>query len=278
MARQPRKPVPQSTTAAGSGAPTTLRADECTDTTVGADVVTAGQSQAAEISPMSIEFGDDLERDPIAPEDSWPRKDTDSSLLDAGGDGSRSSGDSPEPAQLPLSGRVEVLLMTSEKPLTAGRIADLLELTDGPSSVRLVELAIDGLNATYASTDRAFRIERIAGGFRMMTLPAYGTVVRRIREANSTGKLSQAALETLAIVAYRQPITRSDVEAIRGVACGEVLRTLLERRLIRISGRAEEIGRPMLYGTTREFLEAFGLSGLADLPQQSELKGMDVGG
>ncbi len=177
-------------------------------------------------------------------------------------------------SSLPLACRVEVILITSDKPLSAGRIADLLGLETGPAALREIDEVIASLNDQYAASGRAFRIERVAGGYRMMTLPAYGAVMRRAREVGASGKLSQAALETLAIVAYRQPITRADVETIRGVACGEVLRTLLDRRLIRIAGRAEEVGRPMLYGTTREFLEAFGLASLSDLPQASDLKGV----
>src|SRR5690606_7991210 len=90
--------------------------------------------------------------------------------------------------------------------------------------------------------------------------------------SRSTGRLSRAAIETLAIIAYRQPITRAELEAIRGVACGEVLRSLLERRMIQIAGRAEEVGRPMLYGTTRQFLDTFGLASLKDLPASGELR------
>jgi segregation and condensation protein B len=93
-----------------------------------------------------------------------------------------------------------------------------------------------------------------------------------LRGEKQQTRLTQPAIETLAIVAYRQPIQRSEIEAIRGVACGEVLRGLLERRLVRIVGRAEELGRPMLYGTTSEFLKVFGLSSLSDLPQSKELR------
>jgi segregation and condensation protein B len=103
-------------------------------------------------------------------------------------------------------------------------------------------------------------------------LPAFAPVVARLRGEKQQTRLTQPAIETLAIVAYRQPIQRSEIEAIRGVACGEVLRGLLERRLVRIVGRAEELGRPMLYGTTSEFLKVFGLSSLSDLPQSKELR------
>jgi len=99
-----------------------------------------------------------------------------------------------------------------------------------------------------------------------MTRPEHAPVLAAIRQQQLHGKLSRAAVETLAIIAYKQPITRADLESIRGVACGEVLRSLMERRLVTIDGRAEEPGRPMLYGTTREFLDQFGLASLKDLP------------
>jgi segregation and condensation protein B len=105
-----------------------------------------------------------------------------------------------------------------------------------------------------------------------MTISALGPVVARLRGERAQARLTQAALETLAVVAYRQPILRADIEAIRGVACGEVLRSLMERRMVRIVGRSEEIGRPMLYGTTSEFLRTFGIASISDLPQAKDLK------
>ena len=134
-----------------------------------------------------------------------------------------------------------------------------------------VREAIDQLNDEYERTKRAFRIIQVAGVRQVMTLPEYGELLKRLRGDRQMARLTPAALETLAIVAYRQPILRADLEAIRGVACGEVLRGLLDRRLIRIVGRAEELGRPMLYGTTKEFLEVFGLASLKDLPQAKDL-------
>lgn len=175
-------------------------------------------------------------------------------------------------AVLDLSRRVEALLMTSDKPLAASRLAEALDLGDEATAEKRIDKAVADLNEVYDSTGRAFRVERIAGGYRVMTRPEFGPTVTTLAKARQSSKLSQSALETLAIVAYRQPITRADVEAIRGVACGEVLRSLLERRLVKIVGRAEEIGRPMLYGTTREFLESFGLASLKDLPSAKELK------
>jgi segregation and condensation protein B len=166
----------------------------------------------------------------------------------------------------PLALRVEAALLTSDRPLSEERLAEVLEL-GGEKPGRQVEGAIAELNAAYERTGRSFRIERLAGGWRMLTLPAFGPIVSRLQRDRQQSRLSPAALETLAIIAYRQPVLRTDIETIRGVACGEVLRGLMERRLVKIVGRAEELGRPMLYGTTREFLSVFGLAGLDDLPQ-----------
>lgn len=174
----------------------------------------------------------------------------------------------------PLTQRIEALLMAADRPLSDGKIADLLglEAGGGESPARAIREAIDQLNRDYAATHRAIRIESLAGGRQVLTLPAFAPVVAALRGQKQQTRLTQPALETLAIVAYRQPIQRAEIESIRGVACGEVLRSLLERRLVRIVGRAEELGRPMLYGTTAEFLKVFGLGSLADLPQSKELR------
>lgn len=172
-----------------------------------------------------------------------------------------------------MSARVEALLLTSDRPMSPARIAEAISAAGGDAvDESAVDAAVASLNEQYDTTKRAFRIERVAGGLRMMTRPEFGSLVSASARARDAGRLSQAGLETLAIVAYRQPITRADIEAIRGVACGDVLRGLLERRLIKIVGRAEELGRPMLYGTGREFLEAFGLASLKDLPNARELR------
>lgn len=163
---------------------------------------------------------------------------------------------------------VEAILFATDSPLNAGRIAQVAELPRRAMAKR----AVEQLNARYAEMGCAFRIEQIAGGYQMLTLAEYNDVLSNLLRARKESRLSQAALETLAIIAYRQPILRADVEAIRGVACGEVLRGLMERGLIKIVGRAEVLGRPMLYGTTRRFLEVFGLASLKDLPNAKELR------
>lgn len=172
-------------------------------------------------------------------------------------------------ADLPLAHRVEAVLLAADRPMADGRIADVLGLELGAQQVRA---AIEELNADYERTGRSFRIEQVAGGRQVMTVSALGPVVARLRGERAQARLTQAALETLAVVAYRQPILRADIEAIRGVACGEVLRSLMERRMVRIVGRSEEIGRPMLYGTTGEFLRTFGIASISDLPQAKDLK------
>lgn len=184
----------------------------------------------------------------------------------------------PEPAAAPaaeltpqqveaLTPKVEAALLTCDRALSAAKLGEALEVPG-----KAVNQAIALLNQAYEQTGRSFRIEQVAGGWQVMTLPQYADVLAGLHKARTQSKLSPAALETLAIIAYRQPVIRAEIEAVRGVACGEVLRSLMERHLIKIVGRAEEIGRPMLYGTTKQFLEVFGLSGLKDLPKVEELK------
>lgn len=213
----------------------------------------------------------------------------------------------PAPAELdasvaPLKGHLEALLLSIDKPLPAEKAARALGLipedkpdviskteADAPptetqkkasakrsaiveSAERIVEQLVAALNADYEQTGRAFRIERIAGGLRVLTLPAFAPTLARFHKDRQQTRLSKAAIETLAIIAYRQPITRAELESIRGVSCGEVLKSLIDRHLVGIRGRAEELGRPLLYGTTRQFLDHFGLSSTADLPSPEELK------
>ena len=167
-----------------------------------------------------------------------------------------------------VAATVEAILFASDCPLTAAKIARVAELP----GQRAVRDAVEALNARYQQMGSAFRIETLAGGYQMLTRPEYHDVLARMLQTRRETHLSQAALETLAIVAYRQPIMRADVEAIRGVACGDVLRGLIEKQLIKIVARAEVLGRPMLYGTTRRFLEVFGISSLEDLPRVQQLR------
>lgn len=182
----------------------------------------------------------------------------------------------PPCADQPLTLRIEAVLLTNDRPVTEQKLVEMLGLKSTgkakDSAAAQVRDAIAELNATYGSQQRSFRAERLAGGYQLLTISAFAPLLARVRGLRQQGRLTPAALETLAIIAYRQPILRSELEAIRGVACGEVLKSLLERRLVRITGRAEELGRPMLYGTTTEFLKVFGLSRIEDLPQAKELR------
>jgi segregation and condensation protein B len=164
---------------------------------------------------------------------------------------------------------IEAILFASDEPISADRLVNIAEFNGG---VKQVKKCIETLNQQYAQSGRAFRIEEIAGGFQMMTLPEYNNWLKNLLRQREDNKLSPAALETLAIIAYKQPIIRADVEAIRGVACGEMLRSLMYKGLVKIVGKAEVLGRPLLYGTTRKFLEVFGLNDLKDLPKAEELK------
>lgn len=167
-----------------------------------------------------------------------------------------------------LMPQVEALLISADRSLSAGRLSDLL----GGPGVRPVNEAVARLNSEYESSGRAFRIEEVAGGWRVFCLAEFGELVGQLHKTRQQTRLTPAMLETLSIIAYRQPILRADLEAIRGVACGEAVRGLMDMRLVRITGRAEQPGRPMLYGTTRQFLEVFGLSHIKELPSVEEFK------
>ncbi|MHC4527853.1 MAG: SMC-Scp complex subunit ScpB [Planctomycetota bacterium] len=162
---------------------------------------------------------------------------------------------------------LEAVLFASDEALTTARLADIVG-----TSTKQIRQHIDTLNEKYLAVKNAFRIEQIAGGYQMLTLAPYNHWLKKLLRARSDSKLSPAALETLAIIAYKQPVMRADIEAIRGVAAGEVIRNLMYKGLVRIVGRAEVLGRPMLYGTTKRFLEIFGLNSLKDLPKAEELK------
>ena len=175
-----------------------------------------------------------------------------------------------------IESRVEAVLLSISRPLSEAKLVDMLGLGSVSAKDKMpatmVKQAIDHLNTEYAQSGRSFRIERLAGGWQLLTLSKFGPLLTRVHGARLQGRLTPAALDTLAIIAYRQPTLRSELEAVRGVACGDILRGLMERRLVRITGRAEELGRPMLYGTTSEFLRVFGISRIEDLPQARELR------
>jgi segregation and condensation protein B len=191
-------------------------------------------------------------------------------------------GAAPEPAAAPekvrlgpgeeksdeqLRRELTVLLFAAGEPLSQPRLVELLER---PAPAR-VAAALEGLRAELEGSGQPLVLRRVAGAWRLLTDPEYGHVVNRLRTEPRPERISAAALETLAIIAYRQPVSKAEIEAIRGVQAGPVLRSLVDRGLVRITGRAELPGQPLLYGTTKEFLERFGLSALKDLPRDGEL-------
>ena len=158
---------------------------------------------------------------------------------------------------------VEAALFTADEPLSLRRLATVTGIADAAE----IQSAIRRLQNVYEKGQSAFQAEELAGGFQLLTRPQLHPWLIRLRQTSSEIRLSPAARETLTIVAYRQPIMRADVENIRGVQCGDILRLLMERRLIRIAGRHPSLGRPVLYGTTKKFLQLFGLNSLQDLPE-----------
>ena len=165
--------------------------------------------------------------------------------------------------EVTAEGIIEALLFSTDTPIPAKKLAQLARVGDAGT----VKQYIEALNRRYAELGSAFRVEAIAKGYQMLTLPVYHRWIAKLHKARAETRLSPAALETLAIVAYKQPVMRAQIEAIRGVAVGEVVARLRDMNLVKIVGRAEEIGRPLLYGTTKKLLEVMGLNRIEDLPQ-----------
>jgi segregation and condensation protein B len=161
---------------------------------------------------------------------------------------------------------IESLLFVAEEPLTVDRLKRILAEAE-PKEIRR---ALDDIAAEYDARKGGFYLHQVAGGYQIRTRPEYSPWIKRLIQPKPL-RLSKAALETLAIVAYKQPVIRSDIEHIRGVDCGGVLRVLLERKFIRVLGRKEIPGRPLIYATTRRFLEVFDLKTLKDLPTPKEI-------
>ena len=161
---------------------------------------------------------------------------------------------------------VEALVLSSSEPISAVKLAEIIPYCDAGE----VKDLVNELNTEYAEQDRAFEIWEVAGGFQIRTRAEFSGYLQKLQKERAL-RLSQASLETLAIIAYRQPVTRAEIEDVRGVDVGATVKSLLERHLIRIAGQREVPGRPMLYGTTRRFLEIFGLESLKNLPTLREL-------
>jgi segregation and condensation protein B len=164
-------------------------------------------------------------------------------------------------------GIIEALIFTASDPINLNQLAKASNLTKIS-----VEQIIAELNTEYINTRRCFRIENIAGGYRMYTLPEYHSFVNQINVIERSHRISPAALEALAVIAYKQPITRVEIERIRGVDCGGVLKNLMSKNLIIIDGRSPAPGKPLLYRTSEYFLEFFGLPSLDHLPVLTEIE------
>jgi segregation and condensation protein B len=167
----------------------------------------------------------------------------------------------------PLAQLLEAALFSASRPLTADELATL-EVDATPADVRV---ALEQLREHYDFNQHGIELVELAGGYQILTRPAFAAAIERAQISVRTPKLTAATLETLALIAYRQPVGRIEIEEIRGVSAGGVLRSLQERGLIEVVGRSEALGRPLLYGTTPLFLELLGLRDLADLPKAEEL-------
>lgn len=162
---------------------------------------------------------------------------------------------------LELSRIVEAVLMTSAVPISAEKLKNVID----NSQVKEIKSAISFLNEFYDSTKRSFHILEVAGGYQIYTRPQYADMVSKLDRTREP-RLTQSALETLAVVAYRQPVTKAEIEKIRGVSCDSPVKTLMERDLIHVTGRADSPGKPALYSTTKEFLRFFQMNSTEDLP------------
>ena len=167
---------------------------------------------------------------------------------------------------------IETLLFVSERPLALERIKEILEEMNKDAIKQLIE----ELKSDYTQTKRIFTIEEVGGGYRLATDSYYGPWIRKLYKSDRRDRLSVPSLETLSIISYKQPITRAEIEAIRGVNVDGVMKTLLDRNLIKMAGRKEVIGRPFLYATTKEFLIHFGLNALEDLPKLKDFTEEDI--
>jgi segregation and condensation protein B len=179
---------------------------------------------------------------------------------------------SPEERELSRLGELEALLWLAREPVSLKWLAQTLQVS-GNAEVRTL---CRQLNHRYDADQRAIRVEEVAGGVQLLTRPQFAKWLRRLEHLPQGLRLSGPAMETLAVIAYRQPIDRSEIEAIRGVGCGEVLRQLVQRELVKISGRSEELGRPYLYGTTKRFLQLFGVSSIDGLPRAEWVRQVDA--
>ncbi len=179
--------------------------------------------------------------------------------------------DDPQLLEAKLT-QLETVLFLAREPLSTRKLAKLAKLADGTEARTLLKQ----LSRRYDQRASAMQVVDVAGGVQLLTRPQLADWIRRLHGTSEELRLSTPALETLSVVAYRQPVLRAEIEAIRGVQCGEILRVLMERDLLRIVGRAEELGRPFQYGTTKKFLQVFGLRRLEQLPQIDQIRTVEL--
>ncbi len=182
-----------------------------------------------------------------------------------------------EPSLFDLKSTLEALIFAADEPIPLKQLEELFNepQQDGTGQKitgEEIRRVIGNLNAEYEEQHRAYRIIQVGGGYQFATRPEYAEWVGKLYKEKGKRKLSHSALETLSIIAYRQPVTKPEIESIRGVNCDYVLHTLLERRLVTIIGRASTVGRPLLYGTTKDFLKHFGINEISELPKPREIE------
>ena len=166
-----------------------------------------------------------------------------------------------------LKQQLEAILFVSDRPMTVDRFRELLP----DSADDAIRAALEQLKSDYGTT-RSFSLEEVAGGFQLLTRPEHDDIIGRLKKIESKRRLSRAALETLSIIAYKQPVKRADVESIRGVSSLDIIKGLMDMGLVKTSGREDAPGSPLLYGTTEKFLTMFGLKALDELPKPNEFK------
>lgn len=221
------------------------------------------EATASETGPETVPGSPEVEPGPEVSPDYSGTEASDPAVETSPGTPAEDQAD-PLDEALPL---VEALLFAASKPIPLDRLSEAAELPEA-----VVAAAVDALETACAAPGRGVRLDRVAGGVRLVTRPEYDYPVRRLLGLDGRTKLSMAALETLAIVAYRQPVTGPEVAELRSVNSSSSIRTLLDRKLITTAGRKEVVGTPFLYKTTKEFLVHFGLKGLGDLPKPEELE------
>ena len=167
---------------------------------------------------------------------------------------------------------IEALIFASDKPLSAKQIKDIV----GDIDTRNIRKLINDLKQEYIDSERSFEITEVAGGFQFTTIPAYGRWLKKLYNIRQSDYLTGPSLETLAIIAYKQPVTKADMEFIRGVSVDGVINNLLQKGFIKITGKKDVVGRPFLYGTTNSFLQYFGLNSIEELPALLEFKEADL--